>query len=154
MAYSWPFHLSIIVSCGQCSVTGGPCRVCTMHNIKARLHGCAEGPAKLWLVGQSWPCTQKMQLARPLAQLLVDSCSPKITKYIKHLLAHTKSRVVAHLGTQVPSSASCGDYESCVGKIKIIFFDRPSTSGKESASVLFSPPSWSTRSLTMPSGNF
>ena len=51
---------------------------------------------------QSWACTQKMQLARPLVQLLRKLLTQY--HYIKHLLVHPKSRVVVHLGVQVPSS--------------------------------------------------
>ena len=43
--------------------------------------------------------TQKMQLACPVAQLLRQFLTQN--HYIKHLLAHPKSRVVAHLGVQV-----------------------------------------------------
>ena len=53
---------------------------------------------------QSWCalCTQKMQLAHPLAKILRQLLTQN--HYIKHLLAHPKSRLVAHLGAQVPSS--------------------------------------------------
>ena len=44
---------------------------------------------------QSWASTQKMQLARPLAQLLRQLLTQN--HYIKHLLVHPKSRVVVPL---------------------------------------------------------
>ena len=44
----------------------------------------------------------KMQPARPLGQLLRWLLTQN--HYIKHLLAHPKSRVIAHLGAQAPSS--------------------------------------------------